>query len=269
MKKFYSIVAIVAATISANAQTPLNTNGSLEDWTDGSVQPTGWFINESLLTSGAAAKVSTGAQDGNNFVKVVAPAADSNQVGLADITLDENATTYTIEYWYKELNNSNVRFRHWGQWRNSGGAVNPTGTDSFQPSAYVMDTNGEWTHVVATSTKPAGATTLRFSFRAYPQNNLGGGEFGIDNVILYAGTASLAENNIEGLNVFPNPATDIVTISSFSLDTKKVQLFDMVGKKVLDVETTSTINVSELNKGMYVMKITEAGKTATRKLVVK
>jgi hypothetical protein len=43
----------------------------------------------------------------------------------------------------------------------------------------------------------------------------------------------------------------------------------MVGKKVLDVETTSTINVSELNKGIYVMKITEAGKTATRKLVVK
>lgn len=269
MKKFYSIVAIVAATISANAQTPLNTNGSLEDWTDGAVQPTGWFISESLLANGSVAKVSTGAQDGNNFVKIVSPESSYNSAGLADITLDENATTFTIEYWYKELNNGNVRFRHWGQWRNDSGAVNPDGADEFQPSAYVMDTNGEWTHVVATSTKPAGANLLRFSFRAYPQNNLAGGEIGIDNVILYAGTASLAENNIEGLNVFPNPANDIVTISSFSLDTKKVQLFDMVGKKVLDVETTSTINVSELNKGIYVMKITEAGKTATRKLVVK
>lgn len=267
MKKLYTLVAIVAASISVNAQTALNVNGSLEDWTDGTTVPTGWFINDTALTDGSVAKVSTGAQDGTNFVKVVAPTSSYTAAGLDDITITGGAT-YTVSYYYKELNSGNARLRHWGQWRNEDGAVTVT-NDPFQPSAYTFDTNGEWTQVTVTSTAPANATLLRLNFRVYPQNNLGGGEFGFDNVTVYEGTASVAENNIEGLNVYPNPANDIVTISSNTYATKSVQLFDMVGKKVLDVETTATIDVSTLNKGMYVMKINEVGKTATRKLIVK
>src|SRR5690606_42118749 len=92
----------------------------------------------------------------------------------------------------------------------------------------------------------------------------------IDNVIVYQGLASVEENNIEGLNSYHNPATNIVNVTSTNPFAKKhVQLFDMVGKKVIDVNTTSTINIETLNKGIYVIKINEEGKTATRKLVVK
>src|SRR5690606_7523714 len=80
---------------------------------------------------------------------------------------------------------------------------------------------------------------------------------------------STPENAIEGLRIYPNPATDVVFVTSNSGAMKNVQLFDITGKQVMNVETTSNINVASLNKGMYVMKITEEGKTATSKLVIK
>lgn len=82
-------------------------------------------------------------------------------------------------------------------------------------------------------------------------------------------TASVKENNIEGLNIFPNPANDVLNITSNSTADKNVQLFDLTGKKVLDVTTVSQVNVSTLKAGIYVAKINEAGKTATRKVIIK
>lgn len=82
-------------------------------------------------------------------------------------------------------------------------------------------------------------------------------------------SASTKENNIEGLNIFPNPANDVLNITSNSTADKNVQLFDLTGKKVLDVTTVSQVNVSTLKAGIYVAKISEAGKTATRKVVIK
>src|SRR5690606_341488 len=81
--------------------------------------------------------------------------------------------------------------------------------------------------------------------------------------------ASTQINNIEGLNIFPNPANDVLNITSNSTADKNVQLFDLTGKKVLEVTTTSQVNVSTLKAGVYVAKINEAGKTATRKVVIK
>ncbi|WKW47069.1 T9SS type A sorting domain-containing protein [Myroides sp. JBRI-B21084] len=82
-------------------------------------------------------------------------------------------------------------------------------------------------------------------------------------------SASTKENSIEGLNIFPNPANDVLNITSNSTAEKNVQLFDLTGKKVLDVTTVSQINVSTLKAGIYVAKINEAGKTATRKVIIK
>jgi len=80
---------------------------------------------------------------------------------------------------------------------------------------------------------------------------------------------SVKENNIEGLNIFPNPANNVLNITSNNTADKNVQLFDLTGKKVLDVTTVSQVNVSTLKAGVYVAKINEAGKTATRKVIIK
>lgn len=100
-----------------------------------------------------------------------------------------------------------------------------------------------------------------------------GGNFRIDNVA-FAGTAltaGVAENNISGLKMFPNPVSgSVLNIVSDANATKTVVVYDMVGKQVVNTVTANgTVNVSDLSAGIYMVNITEEGKTATRKLVVK
>lgn len=99
-----------------------------------------------------------------------------------------------------------------------------------------------------------------------------GGTFSIDDVS-FKGTATtvaaVANNQIEGLKVFPNPNSgSILNITSNANSTKAVAIFDVLGKQVLNTTTSnSTVNVSNLTAGVYIVKVTEEGKTATKKLI--
>jgi len=101
-----------------------------------------------------------------------------------------------------------------------------------------------------------------------PNNNCGF----ISNAISL-GTFTLAKQNfdIAGLKVYPNPVTNgNLFITSDSNDVKSVTIFDVLGKQVVKTTVTNQpVNVAALNSGVYMVKITEAGKTATRKLVIK
>ncbi|HSD14147.1 MAG TPA: T9SS type A sorting domain-containing protein [Flavobacterium sp.] len=84
------------------------------------------------------------------------------------------------------------------------------------------------------------------------------------------GILSVQENNISGLNVYPNPAKDFLHITTAANGVKTVSIYDLVGKQVLNTTTANeVIEISSLNAGVYMVKITEEGKTATRKLVIK
>ena len=48
-----------------------------------------------------------------------------------------------------------------------------------------------------------------------------------------------------------------------------IEIYDLLGKEVLKANVTNNaLNVSKLTAGVYVVKVTEEGKTATRKLVI-
>lgn len=76
-------------------------------------------------------------------------------------------------------------------------------------------------------------------------------------------------DNIPGLKVYPNPAKNILNITSDNSEAKQVEICDILGKVLLSTKVTNTpINVSSLSSGFYIVKVTEEGKTATRKLVI-
>ena len=79
------------------------------------------------------------------------------------------------------------------------------------------------------------------------------------------------ETTIDGLSFYPNPVSSgKIYITSKSGEDKDITIFDVLGKQVLNVSTdTTTVNVGNLNAGVYIVKITEEGKTATRKLVIR
>ena len=78
------------------------------------------------------------------------------------------------------------------------------------------------------------------------------------------------EPTIEGLTIYPNPGNSgkIYVTSKSSLD-KKIEMFDVLGKKVLETTTSNKeVNISNLTAGIYIIKIKEGANSATRKLSV-
>ena len=82
-----------------------------------------------------------------------------------------------------------------------------------------------------------------------------------------AGSPLSVENNANksAFRVYPNPAKDRITVSFASGGTQLVMIYDILGslKKSQLITSGSTINVSDLAKGVYIMKI-EGDKTYSK-----
>lgn len=84
-------------------------------------------------------------------------------------------------------------------------------------------------------------------------------------------TSKVQESTIEGLSVYPNPATgDRIYITTKSNDDKEITIFDVLGKKVLQtILSSKELNISSLTSGVYIIQIKEDDLVATRKLIIK
>ncbi|MDO7170925.1 T9SS type A sorting domain-containing protein [Mariniflexile sp. AS56] len=84
---------------------------------------------------------------------------------------------------------------------------------------------------------------------------------------------SSIQQNIEDLSIYPNPVSNgktfIYITSKLNLN-KKIDFYDVLGKLVFStVLTGKELNISDLSKGVYVLRITEGNYKETRKLVIK
>ena len=87
----------------------------------------------------------------------------------------------------------------------------------------------------------------------------------------FVGFAQEAKQPTDGLSFYPNPVSNgkIYITSKTTLD-KEILIFDVLGKKVLQTTISSReLNISSIPPGVYIIKITEAETTATRKLIVR
>jgi hypothetical protein len=83
-------------------------------------------------------------------------------------------------------------------------------------------------------------------------------------------TNKTQEPTIEGLTIYPNPVnTGKIYISSkLNLD-KKIEIYDVLGKKVLETYSSNKeVSVASLSSGVYIVKIKEGDASATRKLII-
>ncbi len=80
------------------------------------------------------------------------------------------------------------------------------------------------------------------------------------------------ELNMLGIKVYPNPASDVVTIESTQTNLISYALIDLSGKVVKKgdaTEGTITLNVEALKDGIYTISITTENGILSRKLVLK
>ncbi|WP_165731748.1 T9SS type A sorting domain-containing protein [Polaribacter sp. 20A6] len=94
-----------------------------------------------------------------------------------------------------------------------------------------------------------------------------------DVLVFEEATASLSKNEIKGFTTYPNPITNnMFTVATSSGLSKSVTIFNLLGKQVFKTNFSGEkkdLDVSEINSGVYVLKVTESGKTTTKKLVIR
>ena len=82
---------------------------------------------------------------------------------------------------------------------------------------------------------------------------------------------SLSENSIAGLEVYPNPAKDQVTISIPNSMQSEVRVFNMAGAQILSGQAFTSslkLDVATWEKGVYFLQISNEGQTTVSKLIV-
>jgi hypothetical protein len=84
---------------------------------------------------------------------------------------------------------------------------------------------------------------------------------------------SVGKESILGFATYPNPITNKrFTVSSSSSEVKQLTIFNVLGKQVFTTSFSGlnkNVDVSTITSGVYILKITEEGKTATKKLVIR
>jgi len=94
----------------------------------------------------------------------------------------------------------------------------------------------------------------------------------IDAVEVVLTTMSVEDHLATSFSVYPNPATDMITVSN-SLDAiENVTITDLNGRVVKEITlgtTQAQINISDLAQGVYILNATSNGKTITEKIVKK
>ena len=67
--------------------------------------------------------------------------------------------------------------------------------------------------------------------------------------------------------MYPNPTAEFINISS-NQAVEKVEIFDLLGKEVLNTTVTNEIKITHLPTGMYLVKVYAEKGTITKKIVI-
>lgn len=186
----------------------------------------------------------------NNSTGSPAPAYSENPVNLT------YGTTYLVVVKVEKAGDNSTKATLW---------VNPSSVGGAEPAGGIVSDAG-----TSTSFNTFTSIVIR-NASATPKVEIDEIKVGTTYDDVTSLVLGVKENNISGLKVYPNPVVDGKLFISSDVNTERnVTIYDVTGKQVFNTTTSNeVVNVSNLNAGVYVVKITEEGKTATRKLVIK
>ena len=85
------------------------------------------------------------------------------------------------------------------------------------------------------------------------------------------GTLGVDDFNTLDMSLYPNPVDgNYVTIQTPINGVKEVEVFDILGKRVINTNLISdSLDISELNPGVYMVKVTVENQSKVSKLIIK
>ncbi|QOD62002.1 T9SS type A sorting domain-containing protein [Polaribacter haliotis] len=205
-------------------------------------------------------------------VLTITPVAGESSKIIQSIN-NVNATTNKfvhIVYNNKSATNNQIRFQFKSSADNYASVTGAnksmnTSTTDFETLTFDLSEKAEWTGL---------AQDFQIVIRDTENGNkASAGDLQIDSVT-FSSSASLGVNDevtfANSLSIYPNPASNNLYINT-DTTISKVQIFNLLGKKVIETTTLSnkSLDVSGLNGGVYLIKVfNSVNKTATQKLII-
>ena len=129
-----------------------------------------------------------------------------------------------------------------------------------------------WTQYSYTVSGLSGPTAVKFGFRYFVTNGgtngansdiIGIDTFSVDRTL---GTADFFKSNF---SVYPNPANDVINITSLNnTEITSMSILDINGRVVKQINSSLlTISINDLNSGVYFLKINTIEGTGTTRVV--
>ena len=153
--------------------------------------------------------------------------------------------------------------------------IDPNGDTEFQQSTSYDVSDGAETTILRTAFQDLVGETIptgNVNITGIGSEFYGTAQIHPRNIADIEDANAIAENNINGLEIYPNPVTNKqIFVSSASTDIKTIIIYNVLGKIVYQTETNNgqAINISQLKAGIYMMKILENNHVALQKLIVK
>ena len=79
-------------------------------------------------------------------------------------------------------------------------------------------------------------------------------------------TASVDDQNQLDILIYPNPTSDIVPIEG-NYSQLNVVVYDILGKQVMNKPITNSIDISQLEKGIYILQLSDGAKLTTQRII--
>lgn len=306
MKKLYTLLFIALTSVSfaqvftgtydfalvttTSGVTDPSTVPSAAGMTFGSFSATNPGIPTTFTGSSGAGRFAfpnqpLGSTNGDNVFANYTGALDTNIYYQVTVTPNTGTTynltgiTFRVQRSGTGVRTFSVRSSADAYASNLTASINPTNTNLEVVTGNIFFYNtdastGQNGSTITLSGPAYTALTGPVTFRFYGFNaEAATGNFSIDDVAISGEVTTLSSESfdaIEGLSMYPNPLKgNTLYLTSSANAAMSVQIFDIVGKEVVNTNVVNgAVNVSGLNAGVYIVKVTEEGKTASRKLVI-
>lgn len=240
MRKVFTILSITTSLVFASAQNlvqnPGFETGTLAPWA------AGW--STSYTAPNVIADAHTGAFGAN-----YAATATTGFYQNVNVTAGQQ---YTLSFWFKTTGTGNGG-RIWSNFLDAGdnpiNLVANAADDPLRTNNLYLPKNAAWQQKVITFTAPANVNRLQLHLRAYNNSNVS-----FDDFSLTTGTLAIGEVTGSKHRLVKNTFVKDNGIT-FGAQAKDVKVYNLFGQvvKTASVKENETLNVSELQKGNYIV----------------
>ncbi|WP_317671026.1 T9SS type A sorting domain-containing protein [Lutibacter sp. TH_r2] len=194
--------------------------------------------------------------NGELTITTTAEMSSGVKIDLGVNYIDASANPFAIIYYRNESTNTQFAFHTANNGlydKMTGITTEMASTDPFEQSSSKDLSQG------GTNTWTGNISTIILR----PRINNGttaAGNFTLDKIV-FDNDGTLGVNNYEAkkIGVYPNPTADFISISTANNNIKSVYIYDVMGKQVKKFNNPTNMDVSNLSKGIYLIK-TDTGK---------